>query len=193
VNGTARGLAVELAIEDHPSEERIAALLQDLGVAILPPGSGEVVITDITDTLLQTETNKTVILIADEIDAFSALRAGVDGVLPKSAGMTELRIALEAASEGFAIVPVSIIEDSRAEHSRGFDARRPADSITFTPREMEVLALLGEGASNKAIAKKLGISIHTAKFHVASILSKLDAAGRTDAVAHAVRLGLLML
>jgi DNA-binding NarL/FixJ family response regulator len=190
VNGTARGLAVELAIEDHPAEERIAALLQDLGVAILPPGSGEVVI---TDTLLQTETNKTVILIADEIDAFSALRAGVDGVLPKSAGMTELRIALEAASEGFAIVPVSIIGDSRAEHSRGFDARRPADSITFTPREMEVLALLGEGASNKAIAKKLGISIHTAKFHVASILSKLDAAGRTDAVAHAVRLGLLML
>jgi hypothetical protein len=51
----------------------------------------------------------------------------------------------------------------------------------------------GEGASNKEIARRLAISVHTAKFHVASILEKLDATGRTDAVAHAVRLGLLML
>jgi len=56
-----------------------------------------------------------------------------------------------------------------------------------------VLKLLAEGASNKVIARQLAVSVHTAKFHVASILAKLDATGRTDAVAHAVRLGLLML
>ena len=68
-----------------------------------------------------------------------------------------------------------------------------ADSIGLTARELEVLSLLGEGASNKEIARRLAISMHTAKFHVASILEKLDATGRTDAVAHAARLGLLML
>ncbi|GJE01099.1 MULTISPECIES: helix-turn-helix domain-containing protein [Methylobacterium] len=63
----------------------------------------------------------------------------------------------------------------------------------LTPREAEVLALLAEGASNKAIAHRLGISVHTAKFHVGSLLDKLDATGRTDAVAHAARLGVIHL
>lgn len=65
----------------------------------------------------------------------------------------------------------------------------PASSLT--PREREVLALLAEGASNKTIAGRLGISVHTAKFHVASLLDKLDATGRTDAVMHAARLGVI--
>ena len=63
----------------------------------------------------------------------------------------------------------------------------------FTLRELEVLTLLAEGASNKTIAQRLGISVHTAKFHVGSLLDKLDATGRTDAVAHAVRLGVIHL
>jgi DNA-binding CsgD family transcriptional regulator len=63
----------------------------------------------------------------------------------------------------------------------------------LTPRETEVLRHLAEGASNKAIARRLGISVHTVKFHVASLLDKLDATGRTDAVAHAARLGVIQL
>jgi DNA-binding CsgD family transcriptional regulator len=63
----------------------------------------------------------------------------------------------------------------------------------LTPREREVLLLLAEGASNKEIARRLGISVHTAKFHVGSLLDKLDAAGRTDAVAHAARTGIIRL
>ncbi|XIA62638.1 response regulator transcription factor [Bradyrhizobium sp. TZ2] len=68
----------------------------------------------------------------------------------------------------------------------------PAD-IDLTPRERDVLVLMAEGASNKAIARRLGISVHTAKFHVGSLLYKLDATGRTDAVAHAARLGVINL
>jgi DNA-binding CsgD family transcriptional regulator len=64
---------------------------------------------------------------------------------------------------------------------------------TLTARELEVLALLAEGASNKMIARRLAISVHTAKFHVASVIDKLDAIGRTDAVAHAARLGIIEL
>ena len=63
----------------------------------------------------------------------------------------------------------------------------------LTPREVEVLNHLAEGASNKTIARRLGISVHTVKFHVASLLDKLDATGRTDAVAHAARIGVIQL
>jgi DNA-binding CsgD family transcriptional regulator len=66
-------------------------------------------------------------------------------------------------------------------------------SPPLTPREVDVLMLLAEGASNKTIARRLGISVHTAKFHVGRLLDKLDASGRTDAVAHAARLGVLRL
>ena len=65
--------------------------------------------------------------------------------------------------------------------------------MALTSREFEVLALLAEGASNKTIARRLGISVHTAKFHVRSLIDKLDAIGRTDAVAHAARLGVIHL
>jgi DNA-binding CsgD family transcriptional regulator len=53
------------------------------------------------------------------------------------------------------------------------------------------LELLAEGYSNKTIARRLGISVHTAKFHVRSLIDKLDATGRTDAIAHAARLGVI--
>jgi DNA-binding NarL/FixJ family response regulator len=71
-------------------------------------------------------------------------------------------------------------------------AAEPSES-DLTPRERDVLTLMAEGVSNKVIAKRLGISVHTAKFHVASILDKLDATGRTDAVAHAARRGVIEL
>jgi DNA-binding NarL/FixJ family response regulator len=72
---------------------------------------------------------------------------------------------------------------------------RPAaiGDIELTARELDVLALMAEGASNKMIARQLGISVHTVKFHVGSLLDKLDATGRTDAVAHAARRGVINL
>jgi DNA-binding NarL/FixJ family response regulator len=63
----------------------------------------------------------------------------------------------------------------------------------LTRRELEVLAAMADGASNKVIARRLGISFHTVKFHVAAILAKLDADSRTEAVAKAAQLGLVML
>jgi DNA-binding NarL/FixJ family response regulator len=66
-------------------------------------------------------------------------------------------------------------------------------SVSLTPREVEVLRLLADGASNKIIAHKLGISDHTVKFHVTSILSKMNAGTRTEAVTLGVRMGLVYL
>jgi DNA-binding CsgD family transcriptional regulator len=62
--------------------------------------------------------------------------------------------------------------------------------VSLTPRELEVLALFAEGGI-KTIARRLGISVHTAKFHVGSLLDKLDAVGCTDTVAHVARLGVI--
>jgi DNA-binding CsgD family transcriptional regulator len=73
-------------------------------------------------------------------------------------------------------------------------AEKPVEpDSALTPREIQVLTLLAEGASNKSIALRLGISVHTVKFHVASLLDKFEAIGRTDAVAQAVRLGVIQL
>jgi DNA-binding CsgD family transcriptional regulator len=71
------------------------------------------------------------------------------------------------------------------------DPRGMPDDIALTQRELDVLALMAEGSSNKMIARQLGISVHTVKFHVGSLLDKLDATGRTDAVAHAARRGVI--
>ena len=64
---------------------------------------------------------------------------------------------------------------------------------SLTDRERQVVQLMSTGASNKAIGRALGISVHTAKFHVTSIMLKLDATSRTDAVARAMRAGLVLI
>lgn len=69
----------------------------------------------------------------------------------------------------------------------------PAIYEALTPRELEVLEVLAEGLSNRAIALRLHISEHTVKFHVSAIFAKLGAENRTDAVRRGVRLGLITL
>ncbi|MBI5264568.1 MAG: helix-turn-helix transcriptional regulator [Bradyrhizobium sp.] len=96
-------------------------------------------------------------------------------------GIAGLRLA--TPGEAASLILVSR-DRHEAVHAGGTD---------LTPRELDVLALLAEGASNKAIARQLGISVHTVKFHVGSLLDKLDATGRTDAVAHAARRGVINL
>jgi DNA-binding CsgD family transcriptional regulator len=81
---------------------------------------------------------------------------------------------------------VAVVSSQRAQQAAEQDT-------ALTPREIQVLNLLAEGASNKSIARRLGISVHTVKFHVASLLDKFEAIGRTDAVAHALRLGVIEL
>ncbi len=71
------------------------------------------------------------------------------------------------------------------------DARDAGGSVTLTPRERQVLELVARGYPNKSIAYELRISEHTAKFHVGSLLSKLEAASRAEVVTNATRRGLL--
>ena len=108
------------------------------------------------------------------------------------AGLAERVASALAGIEGVELVaaadePEALIVAPTAGASAG------DPEIALTARELEVLALLAEGASNKLIARRLGITAHTAKYHVASLLEKLDAVSRTDAVAHAARIGVLHL
>jgi DNA-binding NarL/FixJ family response regulator len=131
----------------------------------------------------------------DEEDSLDAFYAGARAILPRSAERNEIVSAIEAVARGLAVLPrellLTLLNGASAadELPDGNDAVR----ARLTPRELEVLGAMADGASNKAIARQLGISFHTAKFHVAAILTKLNADSRTEAVMRAAQLGLVML
>ena len=140
----------------------------------------------------------TFVVIANESgeESLDALYAGASAILPRSADSTEIATAIDLARRGLALLPRHVLKrllDATSPTSEESLRDDGASGFSLTPREHEVLAAMADGASNKVIARRLGISIHTAKFHVAAILAKLDADSRTEAVARAAHLGLVML
>ena len=127
-------------------------------------------------------------------------RIDVRAVLPPDVDATLLGAAITVVAAGLAIAPARGAADPTAtgRWAEAFDPAdaeeeaREAEGVALTAREREVLALLAAGASNKTIARALGVSVHTAKFHVASLTEKLGASGRLEAVAIALRTGLIM-
>jgi len=138
------------------------------------------------------------IALVDNVDvenSLDALYAGARAILPRSAGRHEIVAAINAATQGLASLPHELFRmllDAGSLADASIDGP-DAGHAPLTPRELEVLTAMADGASNKAIARRLGISFHTAKFHVAAILAKLNADSRTEAVTRAAQLGLVML
>jgi DNA-binding NarL/FixJ family response regulator len=120
-----------------------------------------------------------------------ALRLGVRGLLPRDASAVEILAAVEAAASGMAVLDPRELESLLA--GSAVPAQANGETPVLTARELEVLRMMAEGAANKTIAWKLSISEHTAKFHVASILTKLNASTRTEAVTMGIRRGLILL
>lgn len=119
-----------------------------------------------------------------------ALRRGVRAFLPRDASQSEILAAIQAAAGDLAVVHSADLEIWLAAGPRDAEL---ANTSSLTARELEVLRMLADGGANKTIAWKLGVSEHTVKFHVASILAKLGAASRTEAVTIGIRRGLLLL
>jgi two-component system, NarL family, response regulator YdfI len=121
-----------------------------------------------------------------------ALRAGVRSILPRDCSPDQLIGALQAAAAGLMVFhprELNAVLSTAAPASQA-----PAElAEPLTRREREVLQMLASGVGNKEIASQLAISEHTVKFHVTSILGKLGASSRTEAVSLAVRLGLILL
>ena len=198
-SAASRRLVVLVALGDAARAERLAATLaasDDLlpvvagggraDVAIIDDRSGDAAPASIPRVLLSGRTG-------------GERPAGeVFAVMPASADDLLIAAAARLAAAGYRVTGEGRSgrhEDFHAGQDEPFEdelldehAARPA----LSPREAEVLALLAEGAPNKVIARRLNISVHTAKFHVAAILIKLGAANRTDAIAIAMRQGLVL-
>lgn len=136
-----------------------------------------------------------IVALIDEPDASwtaEALRSGVKAVLPREADMEDVSAAIQAAHAGMIFLDPEVAQELVAK------VRTPSDQETeiaddLTPREIEVLRMLAEGLGNREMAARLGISDHTVKFHISSILDKLNASSRTEAVTLGIRMGLILL
>ncbi|MBW4422401.1 MAG: response regulator transcription factor [Myxacorys californica WJT36-NPBG1] len=138
-----------------------------------------------------------VVLMNDELEdtmgaeAIAALlRSGVQGILPLEAAADEIIAALKAAATGLTVLHADVLEMLLALPSRSASEGLMSG---LTARETEVLGMLAEGLGNKAIARRLNISDHTVKFHISSILSKLNASSRTEAVILGAKQGWILL
>jgi DNA-binding CsgD family transcriptional regulator len=180
--------------------ERITLALREAG-DFTSPERGDVDVT-IADHATGDAAPVIALAAAEEAAAWSNVRA----VLPVGVDATLLGAAITVVAAGLAIAPIRSAADqattgrwaeefeAEAFDPAGAEEETAADaaSVALTAREREVLALLAVGASNKVIARALGVSVHTAKFHVASLTEKLGASGRLEAVAIALRAGLIM-
>jgi DNA-binding CsgD family transcriptional regulator len=114
------------------------------------------------------------------IVALGPSEAEFAGLLPAEAGPAQVDAALRAVAAGLAIRPASPLQP-------GFAPMPDEPFAALTPREVEVLTALADGLANKAVARRLGISPHTVKFHVEALFRKLGAATRAEAVAKGLR------
>lgn len=121
-----------------------------------------------------------------------ALRANVKAILNRDAPPEDILSAIESTYSGLVVLEPDVI-DSVLRSVRLTTADPPALSQALTEREIEVLQLLAEGVGNKVIATRLNISEHTVKFHISSVLSKMGAASRTEAVTQGIRNGLILI
>lgn len=174
-----------LAAEGSPRDASRLAARTPGAVVLLDAGAGSEGAAGIAD--LAASAVPLVALVSDEAGAADALRAGARAVLLRGAAPDAVAAALRAAARGLTVLDPSLADTflRAPEHSAG--------AQPLTAREREVLALLAEGLANKAIASQLRISEHTAKFHVNSILGKLGASSRAEAIVRAARLGLVVL
>jgi len=168
----------------------VVAALPALGGPDIPEADVILLDTGSRDEGLPVSAELGATVLLGDIDPSAGLRRGARAVLPRDAEAVEIIAAVEAAAAGLIALRPEAIEPIVSVAART-EIEEPVEQLT--PREIEVLTMLAEGEGNKQIARRLGISEHTVKFHVGSILAKLDAASRTEAVTRAARRGLLVL
>jgi DNA-binding NarL/FixJ family response regulator len=124
--------------------------------------------------------------------AIQAVRAGVKSIMPRDIDPEELIWAVQTAHSGLVLLDPATAQSITEIRQRGGEmALEGVDDLT--PREVEVLRMMADGSGNKQIAADLGISEHTVKFHISSILEKLGASGRTEAVTLGIRRGYVLI
>ena len=198
----ARTRAERLALRARLDGSPIAVVGDGPALEDAPAAADVVVVGDATllgaaaaGLSVETGTRPVVALSDDDRPAHALRGTGLRGwaIVPTEASSSELRAAVAAAAHGFTVVPAPLGSRLLPAPLGTADPGDSDRSETLTPREREVLELLGEGLSNREIADRLGISEHTAKAHVASVFGKLGASNRTEAVSRGLRRGLITL
>jgi DNA-binding CsgD family transcriptional regulator len=172
-------ITVEVRLSAEALAQRISTWIEQSGTFVAGATKGRLSVM-IADHIPDDAESPVVLLASEEELAAIPRDPRVAARLSPEAGLTKIRIALEAAAHGLSICGAP----SAPPGGGAFPA--------LSARELDVLRHLAEGASNKTIARMLGISAHTVKFHVAAILEKLGAASRTEAATLAIRAGLFM-
>src|SRR5260370_14383519 len=148
----------------------------------------------IRDLLLEPIADAAIVLLTDISDARSIsrlLRSGVRAILSRESDTDDVLSAIYAAYDGLVLLGAPTAESLAAVY--GDQPFEVEDELSeeITSRETDVLRMLAEGLVNKVISARLGISEHTVKFHISSILDKLGASTRTEAVTLGIRRGLI--
>lgn len=177
------GLRILLRAGDPVCRQGLAAMLAAAGHATVTE-TPDVVLCDLArDAEAPGETEAPVVALTDR--ALPGEQPA--GVLPRSVTAAQLDLALRAVAAGLLVrTPGAIPTD-------GFRSAGEDAPPLLTPRETEILTLVGQGMSNKAVARALGISVHTVKFHLEALFAKLEATSRAEAVAKGLRGGVIEL
>lgn len=188
---------VNATSDSRITPERFAAAQSDILMADLDTTASAAALLDFLEDA--PAGTGAVALIDDPDPAWvrSALRTSVYAVISRDASAEDIQLALNAAEAGFVLLhPTSVdgLLQSNMPEPKGLSREDLAHEDLMedlTARESEVLRLVSMGLGNKEIAARLAISEHTAKFHISSILSKLHASSRTEAVSLGIRKGLI--
>lgn len=173
-------LRVQIDASDASRRRGLEALLRSLGHDVMEAGP-EVILADVgPGDRLPSGADCPVLALADPASGTRADEPA--GLLCRHISARQLDSALRAVAAGL------IVRDPDAAEGFAEAAETPPHPL-LTPREVEILTLIGQGLGNKAIARELGISTHTVKFHLETVFTKLEATTRAEAVVKGLRAG----
>jgi two-component system, NarL family, nitrate/nitrite response regulator NarL len=177
------GMRVGLHTSDPVRRRGLAAMLEAAGHTVTED-TPDVVLCDLPHgTTLPREAEAPVVLLTERAPP----NAQPAGVLTRAVTAPQLDLALRAVAAGLLVRAQGVSSATDGFRAGWDDAPLPP----LTPREAEILSLVGQGMSNKAVARRLGISVHTVKFHLEALFAKLEATSRAEAVAKGLRGGVI--
>ncbi len=177
------GLRILLDAGDPVRRRGLAAMLESAGHQLVTDTPDVILCDRPVNTAPPGETEAPVIVLTDQPLAGEQPA----GVLPRMVTASQLDPALRAVAAGL------LVRTPGPAANDGFRAAGDDAAPLLTPRESEILTLVGQGMSNKAVARALGISVHTVKFHLEALFAKLEATSRAEAVAKGLRGGVIEL
>lgn len=194
------------ALSDHAEQMILSPVETNLEISARVT-QADVLVVDVTtntakglETIRELTYDRPVLALTNAGQGLEAVKAGAKGAIRRDSKASAIAAAIQALHNGLSVLDPSTLNNLAAQKPQSHTIvsaadvpSRVAENETLTKRENEVLVLLADGLSNKEIAAKLTISEHTAKFHVNSILQKMNAQKRVEAVVRAAKLGLITL